>query len=179
MSFELRVACEADAEVIATLVNLAYRPATGATGWTHEAHLVSGQRTTTEQVIALLQAQSTILLLCTASQIVACVHVQQGLDECACIGMLATAPEMQTQGLGTDMLLQAETYAIGTLKASSLRISVLSARPELLAFYGRRGYVLTGETHEYPASAGIGTPTVEDMQVLSLVKPLDSLVAAG
>jgi GNAT superfamily N-acetyltransferase len=86
--------------------------------------------------------------------------------------MLAVDPVLQTQGLGKQLLLHAEAYVIKNFEASVLKISVLSARPELLAFYERRGYVLNGEGGEYPLSAGVGQPIVEGIQVLSLTKSL-------
>jgi ribosomal protein S18 acetylase RimI-like enzyme len=84
--------------------------------------------------------------------------------------MLATNPKVQTQGLGKKMLTHAETYAIEHFKASVLKMSVLSSRPELLAFYERRGYVLTGDIEEYPLSADVGQPLVAGIHVLSLAK---------
>ena len=166
---ELRIACEADAKEIAALVNRAYRPSPQDEGWTHEANLVAGERTTTEQVLSLFHEQSAILLLCLGSNIVACVHLQGGQSG-AYIGMLATNPTMQAQGLGKQLLLHAEAYAIEYFEATVLKMSVLSSRPELLAFYERRGYVLTGEVEEYPLSAGVGQPMVAGIQVLSLAK---------
>jgi len=170
MSLELRIACESDAEEIAALVNRAYRPAPEDAGWTHEANLVSGQRTTVEQVLSLFHKQSTVLLLCLGSKIVACVHVQGGQPDFAYIGMLATDPKLQVQGLGKQMLLHAEKYAVEHFKVSAFKISVPSSRPELLAFYERRGYVQTGEIEEYPLSAGVGQPMVSGIQVLLLAK---------
>jgi ribosomal protein S18 acetylase RimI-like enzyme len=126
MSFELRIAGEADAQEIATLVNRAYRPSPQEAGWTHEANLIAGDRTTAEQVLALFHEQSTILLLCLGPKIVACVHVQ-GVQSGAYIGMLATNPAMQAQGLGKQMLLHAEAYATEHLKASVFKMSVLSS----------------------------------------------------
>lgn len=169
MPFEFRVAREADAKEIAALVNRAYRPSPQQGGWTHEAQLVAGERTTTEQVLSLFHEQSAILLLCLGPDIVACVHVQ-GVKSSAYIGMLATNPTMQAQGLGKQMLLHAEAYAVEHFDASVLKMSVLSSRPELLAFYERRGYVLTGEVEEYPLSAGVGQPMVAGIHVLSLAK---------
>lgn len=169
MPLQLRFACEADAKEIASLVNRAYRPSSDDTGWTHEANLVAGERTSTEQVLSLFNEQSTILLLCFGPKIVACVHVQGGQSG-AYIGMLATDPTMQAQGLGKQMIRHAEACAIERFKASVLRMSVLSSRPELLAFYERRGYVLTGDVEEYPLSAGVGQPMVAGIHVLSLEK---------
>jgi ribosomal protein S18 acetylase RimI-like enzyme len=84
--------------------------------------------------------------------------------------MLATDPKLQAQGLGKQVLLHAEAYATEYFEASVLKMSVLSSRPELLAFYERRGYVLTGEVEEYPLSAGVGQPIVAGIHVLSLAK---------
>jgi ribosomal protein S18 acetylase RimI-like enzyme len=81
---------------------------------------------TAEQVLALFHEQSTILLLCLGPKIVACVHVQ-GVQSGAYIGMLATNPAMQAQGLGKQMLLHAEAYATEHLKASVFKMSVLSS----------------------------------------------------
>lgn len=169
LSLELRVACEDDAKEIAALVNSAYRPSSQEAGWTHEANIIAGERVSSEQVLSLFCEQSTILLLCLEQEIVACVHVQ-GEQSGAYIGMLATKPAMQAQGLGKRMLLHAEMYAIEHYDASVLKMSVLSLRPELLAFYERRGYVLTGKTEPYPLSAGVGQPIVTGVHVLSLEK---------
>ena len=167
MTLDLRIAAKADAQAIADLVNRAYRPAPHAAGWTHESHLVAGERTSAGQVRALFQPRSVILLLCSEANIVACVHLQ-GDSSGASIGMLATDPGLQAQGLGKRMLFQSERSE--QLGASLFRISVLSSRPELLAFYQRRGYVLTGEVEDYPLSAGVGRPMVAGIQVLSLMK---------
>ena len=165
----LRIAHETDAGEIASLVNRAYRPAVNDRGWTHEANLVSGKRITTEQVRSLFREESAILLLCLDARIVACVHVQ-GSRSSAYIGMLAADPTMQNLGLGKQMLSHAEAYAMEHFNASVFKMSVLSSRPELLAFYERRGYVLTGEVEEYPLSAGVGQPMIEGLQVLALSK---------
>ncbi len=172
LPLELSVACEADAKEIATLVNRAYRPSAHEAGWTHEANLIAGERVSTEQVLSLFHEQSTILLLRLGQDIVACVHVQGGQSG-AYIGMLATKPAIQAQGIGKQMLLHAEAYAIENYDASVLKMSVLSSRPELLAFYERCGYVLTGQVEEYPLSAGVGQPMVTGIQVLSLEKSVN------
>ncbi len=170
MQFDLRSACEADAADIAALVNRAYRPPVDGAGWTHENKLVGGDRTSASQVRALLGARSAILLLCQDAKIVACVHVQDGQSG-ACIGMLATDPALQAQGLGKKMLAHAEDYAVRQFSAVRFMMSILTGRPELLAFYERRGYALTGEVGAYPLAASVGRPLVEALAVLSLVKP--------
>ena len=59
--------------------------------------------------------------------------------------MLATDPRKQASGIGKKMLNHAEQYAKVNFGNVIYNMSVLSSRPELLSFYERRGYVLTGE----------------------------------
>lgn len=166
---EFRVATAADAEAIACLVNRAYRPASAERGWTHEADLVAGERTSAMQVAGLLRPDSTVLLLLVGGKVAACVHVERSADVCG-IGMLATEPKWQNRGLGKRMLEHAERFAVEVCAARRLRMSVLSSRPELLAFYERRGYAGTGEQAAYPVGAGVGIPRSETLHVLSLEK---------
>ncbi|MCW2240542.1 GNAT family N-acetyltransferase [Azospirillum canadense] len=169
MGISLRIAREEDAVEIADLVNRAYRPLPQQAGWTHEADLIDGKRTSAAKVLSLFRDGSVILLLTHDDRIVSCVHVQRA-DSSAYIGMLATAPAMQGRDLGKRMLLHAEQYATECFGASVIRMSVLSTRPELLAFYERRGYTLTDEIGEYPLSLGVGRPKVDGIHVLSLIK---------
>lgn len=52
MSIDIfRAAKKLDAEAIVNLVNMAYRPESGAYGWTHESDFVSGSRTNVDQLV--------------------------------------------------------------------------------------------------------------------------------
>lgn len=165
----LRIATEADADEIAALVNRAYRPGALARGWTHEAHLVAGDRISPEHIRALLHARPAILVLCRNSDIVACAHVH-GDASVVWIGMLATEPVLQSCGLGKCMLRHAEDFATRHFKAIVVRLAVLAARPELIAFYERRGYARTGQIEDYPVAAETGQPLVEGLKVETLAK---------
>jgi ribosomal protein S18 acetylase RimI-like enzyme len=169
MNTTLRRASAADAELIAELVNQAYRPTAETAGWTHEAHLIGGPRTTPEQVRTLFCTDSTVLVLCRGSGIVACVHARRD-GSAAHIGMLATAAACQGQGLGKQMLYHAEKYAAEVFNVKVFRLSVISQRPELIAFYERRGYMRTGQCAAYPLSAGAGIPLVSDVRIETLEK---------
>lgn len=169
MKTYLRSASAMDAGKIATLVNRAYRPSVPERGWTHEANLVSGQRTTEEQVLSLDCSRSSILVLCQDSNIVACVRVKCG-ENSADIGMLATDPNHQMRGLGKQILNCAEQHALEHFGITTFKMSVLSSRSELIAFYERRGYTRTGEVSGYPASAGFGEPIIDGLKVEILVK---------
>ena len=164
-----RVATVVEAPEIVALVNRAYRPVTSIRGWTHEAELVSGPRTSIERVLSHFTQNSRVLVLCKASTIVACAHVQAAADSVS-IGMLATDPAFQNQGLGKQMLDCAERYARIQFNASIFKLTVLLARVELLAFYERREYVRTGDAQDYPSTLGIGQPLIEGTRVMSLCK---------
>ena len=54
-----------------------------------------------------------------------------------------------------------------------MRMTVLSARADLIAFYQRRGYATTGETQPFPyGDERFGTPKRDDLTFVELVKPL-------
>lgn len=165
-----RVASASDAGQIVELVNRAYRPAPRQRGWTHEADLVAGDRISAAQVIALFAPRSVVLVMCEQGVVVACVHLRAGESGGVHIGMLATDPARQALGLGKHMLAHAERYAARHFNASAFRMSVLSSRPELMAFYERRGYARTGEVEAYPVDAGVGRPLVAGLRVVSLAK---------
>lgn len=84
--------------------------------------------------------------------------------------MLATSPFLQNNGLGKQLLAAAEDFATMHYGATSYQMSVLSSRPELLAFYERRGYQLAGTISPYPVDADVGQPRNLNLQVLDLHK---------
>jgi ribosomal protein S18 acetylase RimI-like enzyme len=166
----IRLATAADAEAIARLVNQAYRPVAGLAGWTHEAEWVAGNRTDTEQVLALLQKpQSRLLLGVRNASLVACVHVER-MGAVSYIGMLAVISQLQARGAGKQLLAAAERYASQQFAAERVQMRVLNTRTELLAFYLRRGYQSIGTLSDYPLAAGVGAPRVAGLRVLTLEK---------
>ena len=162
-----RLASLADVDEIVALVNRAYRPAASERTWTQEADLIAGARTSAEQVRALLRPQSFVLLSCRGLEILACVHLEIS-GSSAYIGMLATRPDSQSQGLGKKMLEQAEHYARQDFRVESFEVSVISARTELLSFYERRGYARSGVRSPYPVDRGVGQP-LQDGVTLELL----------
>ncbi|WLP93981.1 GNAT family N-acetyltransferase [Psychrobacter sp. M13] len=97
----------------------------------------------------------------------------------AYIGMFAVHPELQGQGVGNIILEAAETFAARHLQSSTqsydekparLTMSILSHRPELLAYYQRRGYQLNGNKMPFPDDGNNGEPKRQDLQLLELEK---------
>ena len=153
---------------IVELVNLSYR-SQDLRGWTSEADVIEGDRISAQQLQDLFIADSKILLLFDAAELIACVHVQKHKDR-AYIGMLTTHPQWQNQGLGKQVLQFAEDFAQANFAVTGFKMSVLSCRTELIEFYLRRGYVLTGETEDYPIDANVGQPLFENIRLLHLNK---------
>lgn len=165
-----RIARKSDADVLANLVNGAYRPQTGEAGWTHEAHLVTGKRTHIGHITQLLNRPDAVILVGLAnSEIVACALVEK-TGSSSHIGMLAVHPKRQGLGLGKQMLAHAEKYAHTFFGAETYVLQVISARPELIAFYQRQGYAPTGETRAFPHSADVGEPIAPDLGILIMQK---------
>lgn len=171
-----RIAVVEDATNIARLVNAAYRPHPDAGGWTHEAHLVQGERTSHQQVEVLIRTSAVLVGILT-ERVVACAHISTEGEE-AHIGMLAVEPSLQAGGLGKALLKRAEEYASQVLGATDLILIVLRNRSELIAFYQRRGYQLTGTVVDYPVDAGVGTPIVESLDLEVLYKRVDNRLKA-
>lgn len=161
-----------EAGQIAALVNAAYRGESSKRGWTTEADLLGGQRTDAEEVEGLLaQGDSMILLCLNGEDLTGSVHLENS-EGAARLGMLAIHPELQARGIGKMLLAAAESVAIATWRADKMRMSVITVRCELIAFYERRGYRRTGKFEAFPADIRFGIPRVEGLQFEWLEKDL-------
>lgn len=165
-----RIASNLDSEVIANLVNKAYRPEPGALGWTHESDLVSGSRTNACQITETISKPNSVILVgLKNSTIMACVHVEKKGNN-SHIGMLAVSPALQDAGAGKQILSEAEKYALEIFGAERFVMVVVSSRSELISFYLRRGYQQTGSTMDYPISQGVGIPKNPTLKIEVLEK---------
>lgn len=160
LSLSLRLAARDDAAAICDLVNASYRGLGDQRGWTSEADLVAGHRTEVADIEAALGRERSLILVGVArKEIVACVHVEKE-DGDAHIGMFSVQPSQQGRGIGKWLLEEAERMAWHTLLANRIIMTVISQRPELLAFYERRGYRRTGLVSPYPTDTQVGVPKV-------------------
>jgi len=165
-----QVACTADLAQIASMVNLAYRPESGSSAWTHESDLVDGCRTNFDFLSELIsKSDSTIIIGIRNNSLVGCIHLEKEGRECH-LGLFAVHPNFQGQGIGKKLLVFAEQFAQKQYHPENFVMTVLSARQELIEFYLRRGYRRTGVIGSYPISAGIGTPKLLDLKTEMLEK---------
>lgn len=142
-----RLATAADVPALHALVERAYRGDAARAGWTHEADLLGGQRTDPEALVDML-ADPAQSILVTGDPIAGCVALRR-LGDRAYLGMLTVTPDDQARGLGRALLAAAEAMARGGGLAV-VEMTVIRQRTELIAWYERRGYALTGETRPFP-----------------------------
>lgn len=168
-----RKATVEEAEFIARLVNSAYRGDSSKAGWTSEADLLDGQRTDPSEVESLIQdtANSMILLCLQTDEIIGSVLLQKK-EEAAYLGMFVVSPDLQGNGIGKQFLSAAERIAQYEWGVSKIIMSVITLRPELIAFYQRRGYRRTGEVLPFPDDPAAGIPLVQGLQFEMLEKDL-------
>jgi ribosomal protein S18 acetylase RimI-like enzyme len=171
--FLYRAALAADVPAVVALVESAYRGESGQRGWTTETHLLDGQRTDAESVSALLDRDGSVVLLAERDgQLLACCHIERQADA-GYFGMFAVNPDLQMAGIGRALLTEAERVACESWHASSMRMTVIEQRVELIAWYERRGYVLTGETGPFPyGQPRFGIPRRDDLRFVYLTKSL-------
>ena len=168
----LRPATVADVDALLDVVHAAYRGDSGA-GWTTEADLLDGTRTTPELLAATVADPAVRMLVAEGpdGELLGCAAVT--LEEAeAGFGTFAVRPDRQGSGLGATLLAAGEEYARAA-GASTMTMWVLGVRAELLDYYRRRGYVPTGATQAFPyGDERYGRPRRDDLEFLELAKPL-------
>lgn len=171
-SVEFRTGTHVDVPVLVALINSVYRGDSSRLGWTTEADLLDGQRTDAEEVAALITAPDSIFLLGeTEAGLLGCMHLERDGDA-AWLGMFSIRPGRQGQGLGRHFLAAAEVEVVSRWRSRVLRMSVISLRSELIRYYERRGFALTGETRPFPTDPRFGIPKVEHLEFAVLEKTL-------
>ena len=161
-----------EAELIAGLVNSAYRGASSRAGWTTEADLLDGQRTDEDEIRRLLADASSIILLCLHNEEVIGSVLLQQKPEAAYLGMLVVRPGLQGGGIGKQLIQAAEAFVQQEWGCRKMQMTVITLRQELLAFYERRGYRRTGQVQPFPDDPAAGIPLVPGLQFEVLEKEL-------
>lgn len=147
-----------DIPALNQLVNSAYRGDGSRAGWTTEADLLDGIRTTETALQAIFSnAQVSILKAVDASgNIVGCVQLELQPDALY-LGMLTVAPHLQNSGIGKKLLYAGEEWARKNHR-NVVRMSVITVRESLIAWYQRHGYQPTGTTIPFPDDPKFGLP---------------------
>jgi ribosomal protein S18 acetylase RimI-like enzyme len=162
----LRQATTQDLPALKALVESAYRGDAARGGWTHEADLLEGERISAQDLAAQLADDAMrVLVMHDGDDLVATISITDLGGGAAYLGMFAVDPARQAGGIGRAMIAGAEDWAVRAFEAHTMRMTVISNRTELIAWYIRRGYVDTGRTSAFPVP-GI------DFSMVVLEKPI-------
>lgn len=153
IKLDFRAAGPTDLPAVHRLVESAYRGDSARAGWTHEADLIEGPRTSAEALQAIVDGPAQVLLLAfDGDRLAGCVQVSRVSGETSYFGMLTVDPRRQAGGLGRRIVAAAERLARERFGASRMELTVVSVRAELIAYYERRGYRRTGESRPFPVA---------------------------
>ena len=168
---KLATATPADAARLTAFVNAAYRGDAARRGWTTEADLLDGQRIDEPGMRELLAAPQAAMLLCRGAddELLGCFYAETRGPKLL-LSMLAVQPASQNRGVGRFLLQAAEDHGCRHGCTVS-KMTVISVRTELLAYYERRGYRRTGATKPFPTDPRFGVPK-QPLELLVLQKPL-------
>lgn len=144
MGIAISEASAEDAEALERLINSAYRGASALQGWSTEAELIDGTRTDAELIREIINDTSAVLLKAVSdSSIVGCVELRLEGDRLY-LGMLTVRPDLQSQGIGKELLRVSEAEA-KRWGCRTIFMTVLTVRKLLIDWYLRHGYRDTGE----------------------------------
>jgi ribosomal protein S18 acetylase RimI-like enzyme len=155
----IRLAERQDAAALARIINLAYRT---TRSWTHEVHLVKGDRLSEAGVEAIILAGEDQLFVCQdedreAGRIVGCICAEWGLNhrdtglgqDAVMLGLFAVDPDVQSQGIGTKLMRHAMAHAHERWHCTTAVMWVIRQREDILKWYRRLGFQETGETKDF------------------------------
>lgn len=162
-----------DIPQMVALINSVYRGESSKRGWTTEADFIAGEIRTDEDDIAALMALPTTTFLKAEhpdAGLIGTVFLSKKDNEKLYLGMFSVHLDWQAVGVGRRMLRASEDLAI-SLGCSAVIMQVVSIREELVAWYERNGYHLTGERKPFDADPKFGNPTIP-LEFVILEKPL-------
>ena len=172
MPLNIRKVENDDLEELVKLINVAYR-AQSDRSWTTEKAFLDGTRITNEQLSGDLSRSNFKLFVGENEQglLVACIGLNLDHNSVE-IGTFAIDSSVQNLGYGKQMLNYVEAYvAQSCSEVRDLIMYVLDVRSELIAYYQRRGYQITGHTEPYPVNANVGQPLVP-IQLIEMKKTI-------
>jgi GNAT superfamily N-acetyltransferase len=162
-------ATSADIPELNILINSAYRGETSKKGWTTEADLLDGIRID-EETLAGYFADPDIIILKNTNEtgtVTGSVYLEVRRPKLY-VGLFSVSPLAQGAGIGRDLLLAAEACG-KELGCTTLTMTVISIRRELVAWYERRGFKPTGEIVPFHEGTKFGVPK-QDLELVVLEK---------
>lgn len=148
----IRLTTPADIPALHTVIESAYRGDAARAGWTFESDILSGPpRTNPAKLAAIVRCPGERLLTALEkNQPIGCVQITDRGAGTAYLGLLCILPQRQATGLGRQLIDAAEKLARDDFAATVMEMTVIDRRVELISYYQRRGYVVTGESRPFP-----------------------------
>jgi GNAT superfamily N-acetyltransferase len=148
----------ADVPALNVLVNSAYRGESSEKGWTTESHLLDGIRIDEETLQEYFDDPAVCILkyMNETGAIIGCVYLELRAQKLY-VGMFSVSPTLQNGGIGRALLEGAEAYA-REMNCTTLTMTVISTRHELISWYQRRGYHNTGKILPFHDGTRFGVP---------------------
>jgi len=72
------------------------------------------------------------------------------------LGMFAVDPALQSQGIGSRLIKAAHAHAKDQMKCKSCCVWAFNIRKDIIGWYSKLGYKMTGEVANFPNSGGVG-----------------------
>ncbi|HET7899447.1 MAG TPA: GNAT family N-acetyltransferase [Flavisolibacter sp.] len=167
---KIRPASLADVPALNLLVNGAYRGDSSRKGWTTEADLLDGIRTSEPALQKMIEKPGALILVLEENdQINACVYLEKK-EHRLYLGMLTVDPALQGKGLGAHLMKAAEEKA-AELNCDIIQMSVITERESLIHYYQRKGFHDTGERLPFPDDPAFGIPK-QPLQFMIMEKEL-------
>ena len=170
----IRPATRPDLPTLHTLIESAYRGDSARHGWTHEADLLDGQRIDLTMLGEIIDdPDQRILVAVEGATIIGCVEIARKERGKSYLGLLSVDPLRQASGLGKHLIAAAEHAAATYFGARVIEMTVIRQRSELIAYYERRGYSLTGEERPFPiGDERFGLPKTSDLAFVVMAKEI-------
>jgi ribosomal protein S18 acetylase RimI-like enzyme len=162
-----------DAKELEALINSGYRGEVSKQGWTTEADILGGIRTNEDDIISIINKPNGQLLkyVNDEGKIIGCVLLEEQ-DDALYLGMLCVSPSLQGGGVGKSLLYKGSEVA-EDLGLKKVKMTVISVRHELIAWYERHGFVKTGQTKPFEGDGLFGEPVMPLEFVVMEKKLLD------
>jgi ribosomal protein S18 acetylase RimI-like enzyme len=130
----LRLATIDDTDLLVPFINRAFAP---------DNYFKRTERTSASQVADYLR-KGFFLLLEDTAELLGLIYTELRQNNRGYIGMIAIDPDRQSSGIGTRLLQIGEEFC-REQGSSVIEISVVNLRPDLVAWYQRKGYRVVGE----------------------------------
>lgn len=168
-----RVANGDDLEEIVALVETCYRSAQSAETWTSEYRLVSGRRSSPDEIGQSIAGPGSVMIVGELdAAIVSCCRLTDARRGRVHLGLLCVRPDLQSQGLGSALLETAVAIAKDRFCARELSLQVLAPRVELRAWYERAGFQETGVRLAFSEQVDPTLALVEDLEFVVYARHL-------